>query len=139
VAEATWADFANWISPRAIAAAVDARKRGLEGGELEEAIGGTLGEMADSGLDKIGMEAGRGAVSGGRYSTLADFDAEISRYIRTEADDDRVCEVCNAADGTEWESLDEVDWQPGDDCLGGDLCRGQLVAVFADEGTVTEG
>jgi len=137
VAEATWADFANWISPRAIAAAVDARKRGLEGAELEEGIGAALGEMADGGLDKIGMEAGRGALAGGRYSTLADFDAEISRYIRTEADDDRVCEVCNAADGTEWESLDEVDWQPGDDCEGGDLCRGQLVAVFADEGTVT--
>jgi hypothetical protein len=137
VAEATWADFANWISPRAIAATVDARKRGLEGGELEEAVDTALGEMADGGLDKIGMEAGRGALAGGRYSTLADFDAEISRYIRTEADDDRVCEVCNAADGTEWESLDEVDWQPGDDCEGGDLCRGQLVAVFADEGTVT--
>ena len=137
VAEATWADFANWISPRAIAAAVDARKRGLEGAELEEGIGAALGEMPDGGLDKIGMEAGRGALAGGRYATLADFDAEISRYIRTEADDDRVCEVCNAADGTEWESLDEVDWQPGDDCEGGDLCRGQLVAVFADEGTVT--
>ena len=137
VAEATWADFANWISPRAIAAAVDARKRGLEGAELEDAVGGALGEMADGGLDKIGMEAGRGALAGGRHATLADFDAEISRYIRTEADDDRVCEICNAADGTEWESLDEVDWQPGDDCEGGDLCRGQLVAVFADEGTVT--
>jgi hypothetical protein len=139
VAEATWADFANWISPRAIAAAVDARKRGLEGGELEEAVDTALGEMADGGLDKIGMEAGRGALAGGRYATLADFDAEISRYIRTEADDDRVCAVCKKADEDDvhWEFLDEIDWQPGDDCEGGDLCRGQLVAVFADEGTVT--
>ena len=138
VAEATWADFANWISPRAIAAAVDGSKRGLEGGALEDAVNAAFDDMADGGLDKIGMEAGRGAVAGGRYGTLADFDAEISRYIRTEADDDRTCEVCDAADGIEWESLDEIDWQPGDDCLGGDLCRGQIVAVFADEGTVVE-
>lgn len=139
VAEATWADFANWISPRAIAAAVDARKRGLEGADLEGAVGTALDEMADGGLDKIGMEAGRGALAGGRYATLADFDAEIAYYYRSEADDDRVCEVCKKADedNTRWESLDEVDWQPGDDCEGGDLCRGQLVAVFADEGKVT--
>ena len=137
VAAATWADFANWIAPRAIAAAVDASKRGIVGEALAGAIEGALDELADRGLDSIGMEAGRGAVAGGRYSTLAEFDAEISRYIRTEADDDRTCEICNAADGTEWNSLDEIDWQPGDDCLGGDLCRGQIVAVFADEGKVT--
>lgn len=137
VAEATWADFSNWVAPRAIAAAVDATKRGILGEALAGAIEGALDELTDTGLDKIGMEAGRGAIAGGRYATLAEFDSEIARYVRTEADDANTCEVCDAQDGTEWTSLDEIDWQPGDDCLGGDLCRGQILAVFADEGKVT--
>jgi len=137
VAEATISKFNNWVAPRAIATAIDQRKRGLAGVELEAAIENDLGGMADAGLDKLGMEAGRGALAGGRWATMADFEGEIARYVRSEADDQNTCEICDAADGTEWGSLDEVDWQPGDDCLGGDLCRGQLVAVWADEGTVT--
>jgi hypothetical protein len=37
-------------------------------------------------------------------------------------------------DETKWERLADVVWMPGIDCKGGKRCRGDLVAVYGDEG-----
>jgi hypothetical protein len=73
-------------------------------------------------------------VAGGRSSAFEELQAEIVKYVRSEAMDQNTCEPCAAGDGQEWDSLEDVDWVPGDDCEGHDACRGQLMPVFEDEG-----
>ncbi len=138
IAEAAVADLNNAITARARGAAIDAYKRGLRAQELEDAILDDLEESATGYLDRIAMEAARSGVAGGRWSAFQELAAEIDRYARSEAMDQNTCGPCAEGDGQEWDSLDEVDWSPGDDCDGADACRGQLMPIFADEGTVEE-
>jgi hypothetical protein len=134
VAEATVSDYTNWLTTRARGAAVDAAKDGLEGEELEKAVVTNLLEGSDSYLDRIAAEAARQAVAAGRDDAFQDLQTEIGSYVRSEVMDQNTCDPCAAGDGTTWNSYDEIDWSPGDDCEGGDACRGQIIPVFEDEG-----
>jgi hypothetical protein len=139
IAEAAVSDLNNWITARARGAHVDAYKRGLREQDLYDAIVDELEGGADGALDRIGMEASRSAVTGGRYDAFQELGTEIDRYARSEAMDQNTCGPCEEGDGQEWDSLDDVDWSPGDDCDGKDACRGQLMPIFADEGTTELG
>lgn len=134
VAEATVTDLQGWVTRAAQTAATDLMKQGLTRQELEGEIAGAVLGLTDGALDRMGMEAARAALGGGRGDALGELQDEISRWIRTEAMDQNTCDPCGSGDGTEWGSYDEIDWSPGDDCEGGDACRGQIVGVFADEG-----
>jgi hypothetical protein len=136
IAEASVSDLNNGLTSRARAAAVDAYKKGLEGQALEAGVLADLTGGADSWLDRIATEAARAAVTGGRWAAFGELQGEIARYARAEAMDQNTCGACAAGDGQEWESLAEVDWSPGDDCDGGDACRGQLMPIFSDEGVM---
>ena len=139
IAEATVTDLEGWVTRSAQSAATDLAKQGFSGQDLEEAIAGEVLAATDGALDRMGMEAARSAVGGGRGDALGELQDEISRWVRTEAMDQNTCAPCAEGDGAEWGSYDEVDWSPGDDCEGGDACRGQIVGVFADEGqTISE-
>ncbi len=134
IAEAAISDLNNWLTARARGAHIDNWKKGLQEDDLVDSIIDSLDDGSDSQLDRIAMEAARSAVTGGRYDAFQDLASEIDRYARSEAMDQNTCEECAAGDGAEWDSLDDVDWSPGDDCEGGDACRGQLMPIFADEG-----
>lgn len=136
IARTTIADVYNGLTSRVKAAHVDAYKKGERDSELTQSIIDALDEMSDMYLDRAAMEGARSAVVGGRYAALEELQEEIRSYARSEAMDQNTCEACQAGDGDEWESLDDVSWSPGDDCEGADACRGQLMPIFADEGTV---
>lgn len=139
IARASIADLHNWVTSRTKGAHVDAYTKGLRDEVLERAIEDNLAAGSDAMLDRIALEAARSSVAGGRYSALLELASEISRYARSEAMDQNTCGPCRRGDGDEWKSLDEVTWSPGDDCEGQDACRGQLLPIFADEGTVQLG
>lgn len=62
----------------------------------------------------------------------------IATYYASELLDVNTCETCAALDGTEYFSLAdaEVDYPNAGfvDCLGGDRCRGTLVAIYNEAG-----
>lgn len=139
IAKAAVADLQNWITSRSKGAHVDAYTKGLRDQVLQQAIEDNLTAGSDAMLDRIAAEAARSSVAGGRYTALLELQSEIAKYARSEAMDRNTCGPCQVGDGQEWKSLAEVTWSPGDDCEGGDACRGQLLPIFADEGTVQTG
>lgn len=139
IAKAAIADLNNWVTSRTKGAFVDAYTKGMRDEVLQQAIEDNLTAGSDAMLDRIAAEASRSAVAGGRYSALLELASEISKYARSEAMDQNTCGPCRHGDGQMWKSLDEVTWSPGDDCEGADACRGQLLPIFADEGTVQLG
>jgi hypothetical protein len=135
-AQAVVSDFVNETSKRARARAIDLMKDGLSGDDLAWATEEDLVKAASGWIDFLGSEAGRAAVAAGRHDAFGELDSEIERYVRSEVIDRNTCDVCADHDGDEWSNYDDIDWQPGDDCEGGDACRGQLIPVFEDEGVV---
>ena len=136
IAEAALSDFNNWVTGHATAAHVDAVKLGLDSEDMVSSIIRGFEEGSLAAVDRVAREASRSAVAGGRYAAFAELQEEIAKYVRSEAMDQNTCAECLAGDGAEWSTLDDVDWSPGDDCDGADACRGQLMPVFEDEGTV---
>ncbi len=139
IAEAAISDLNNWLTARARGAHIDNWKKGLREDDLVNSIIDSLEEGSDSQLDRIGMEAARSAVTGGRYDAFQDLDGEIDKYVWSAAMDKNCCDPCAELDGTEWDSLDDVDSSPGDLCEGGDACRCQIMPIFSDEGEVELG
>lgn len=131
IAQATVTDLNNWINGRAAGAAVDLSKDGLDGDDLETGVSDALLGASDGAIDRAASEAGRQAVAGGRMRAFQSHSDELQRIVRREVMDGNTCEPCQAGDGREWDSWDEVDWHPGDDCEGGDACRGDLIAELA--------
>lgn len=136
IAETALSDLNNSITAKTRGAHVDNYKKGLRDEELEQSIVDDLMEGSDGFLDRIADESARSGVAGGRYDALEELQDEIRAFVRSEAMDANTCDSCEEGDGTEWETLDEVDWSPGDDCDGKDACRGQLMPIFEDEDTV---
>lgn len=130
IAQATVTDLNNWINGRAAGAAVDLEKDGLAGDDLEEGVSDALQSAPDGVIDRIAAEAGRQAVAGGRMRAFERNSDDLERIVRREVMDGNTCETCQEGDGREWSSWDDVDWHPGDDCEGGDACRGDLIAEF---------
>ncbi|HEV2424304.1 MAG TPA: DUF935 family protein [Terriglobia bacterium] len=100
----------------------------------EEDIASGLNDLSDGFLDDLAGQGARQSSALGRYDELENVDDEIQanggRYERSEILDQNTCAPCAAGDGQSWDSFDEIDWHPGDDCEGGDNCRGTVIAVF---------
>ena len=135
-AVATISDWENELTKRVFARTLDYMRDGVEGDDLVDKVAGDIMDGSDAWLSRLADEAARGAVAGGRDSAFQELQTEISSYVRSEIMDRNTCEACEAGDGHEWSSYDDIDWQPGDDCEGGDACRGQIIPVFEDEGAV---
>lgn len=131
IAQATVTDLNNWINSRATGAAVDLSKDGLSGDDLEDGVSDALNGASDGFIDRGAAEAARQAVAGGRMRAFDRHSDDLQRIVRREVMDGNTCEPCQEGDGREWNSWDDVDWHPGDDCEGGDACRGDLIAEFA--------
>ena len=112
---------------------VSARSLAIDG-KSEDEIAAGLNDLSDGYLDVLADQGAQQAGALGRFDELADTDAEIQanggRYERSEILDANTCGPCAAGDGKDWDSFDEIDWEPGDDCEGGDNCRGTVIAVF---------
>jgi len=130
IAQMAVADLNNWINGRAAGAAVDLTKDGLSDDDLEGGVSDALHSASDGAIDRAAAEAARQAVAAGRMRAMDRYQDEIEQIVRREVMDANTCEPCAAGDGTTWGSWDEVDWHPGDDCEGGDACRGDLIAEF---------
>lgn len=139
LAETSISDLGNWAMSRAKGAHIDAWKNGVRDADLEDAILQDLLSSSTAPLDRIAMEASRGAVAGGRWAAFGEVQSEIGSFARAEVMDSNTCPECDEGDGTEWPDLESVDWTPGLDCSCGANCRGQLVAIWAEEGTVKLG
>jgi hypothetical protein len=139
IAEVAISDLNNWIASRVRAAGVDGSKLGMNYANALQFMIDEFEEQSMVAMDRIAAEASRSSVAGGRYSAFEELESEIAKYVRSEAMDKNTCVECAAHDGDEWDSLKDVDWSPGDDCEGGDMCRGQLMPVFEDENTVELG
>jgi Inorganic Pyrophosphatase len=137
IADATLSNYINWISSRAKGEAVDAYQSGVDPSDREDEILDGLLAGSDGLIDKFALEAALGAINAGRWEGFREFQGDIDEYMRTELMDDRTCQNCEEGDGTTWTSLDDVDWQVGDDCDGGNNCRGQLIAIMSGEGKTT--
>lgn len=134
IAQTTVSDAQASLINRARSSFIDNVKDGFEDEELETLIRTDLDDMSEAAFAQAAREGARQIVFDGRIEAYRELDGEIRLYIRREQDDENTCDPCRAGDGTEWESLEEVDWSRGDDCEGGDQCRGDLIAVYADEG-----
>jgi hypothetical protein len=135
-AQATISDWENELTKRVFARTLDYMRDGVEGSDLVDKVASDISDASDGWLSRLADEAGRGAVAGGRDNAFRELGQEIASYVRSEVMDRNTCENCEKGDGTEWPSYDDIDWQPGDDCDGGDACRGQIIPVFEDEGAV---
>jgi len=106
------------------------------GGKIpsQEKMAANLNGLSDGFLDDFAGQAARQAAHAGRWDEFKEIDDELQgkegHYERSELLDQNTCGTCLGGDGKTWDSLHEVDWKPGDDCKGGDNCRGTLVAVF---------
>jgi hypothetical protein len=134
--QATISDWENELTKRVFARTLDYMRDGIEGDQLVKKVADDITTGSDGWLSRLADEAARGAVAGGRDNAFRELGPEISSYVRSEVMDRNTCENCQAGDGHEWASYDDIDWQPGDDCDGGDACRGQIIPVFEDEGAV---
>ncbi len=140
VAKSTVADAQRSISERARSAFIDETKDGFEGDELEELVEDALEDMSANAFLAAAREGARQIIFEGRMQAYKELDSEIRIYVRREQDDDKTCDACHQGDGDEWDSIDDVDWRRGDDCEGGDNCRGDLLSIFSDESDlVSEG
>lgn len=112
---------------------VTARSLAVDGADEAEIAAG-LNDLSDGYLDTLAGQGARQSTALGRFDELAGVDDEVQanggRYERSEILDQNTCGPCAAGDGNTWDSFDEIDWEPGDDCDGGDNCRGTVIAVF---------
>jgi phage gp29-like protein len=130
LAKATVSDLVNWLGARAVGAAIEGLKDGLEPPEVEQKIENTILAASDGPIGRTSKEAARQAVFVGRIEAMRDLSDEIEDYERVEAMDDRTCLPCQRGNGSRWKRLEDVTWRAGDDCEGGDACRGRLVVNF---------
>ncbi|MGH9325434.1 MAG: phage portal protein family protein [Terriglobia bacterium] len=132
IANATVSDALNWISSRAAGAAIEGAKEGLAQEQIKKKVENTLLAASDGPLSRTAQEASRQAVFVGRLQAIKSLGDEVVAYHRAEAMDDHTCPPCRVGNGTKWKRLEDVDWAPGDDCEGGDACRGRLWAQFRE-------
>lgn len=103
-----------------IAAAVRAHLDGLTGSYAQDRLGGALTQAQNAGRSAVMAQGPDG-----------------TRFYASEILDANTCANCADEDGQEFDSIAEArsDYPAGGfaDCLGGDRCRGALVAVYGEE------
>lgn len=103
-----------------IAAAVRAHLDGLTGSYAQDRLGGALTQ----------------AQNAGRAAVMAQ-GPDGTKFYASEILDANTCAACADEDGAEFATIQEAqsDYPAGGfaDCLGGDRCRGALVAIYGEE------
>lgn len=103
-----------------VASAVQEHLDSLTGQYAQDRLGGALTQA---------QNAGRAATMGGAPDNTKFYASEIL--------DGNTCVNCDGEDGTEFSTIDEAqaDYPAGGfvDCLGGDRCRGALIAVYNED------
>lgn len=127
------------VNARTLGNMAGARAMRLSGGTLdrEEVADGTREYL--TGLrfamlrDRLGG-ALTAAMNTGRRAVMA--EGPVAQYYSSELLDNNTCVPCTGVDGTQYNSLadSERDYPGGGyvDCLGGDRCRGTVVAVYQE-------
>lgn len=103
-----------------IAAAVRAHLDGLTGSYAQDRLAGALTQ----------------AQNAGRAAVMAQ-GPDGTKFYSSEILDQNTCTACADEDGTEFDTIAaaQADYPAGGfaDCLGGDRCRGALVAIYGEE------
>ena len=132
-ADGVVSEFTNTLSARATNAAIDWKRRGVSDGQVIQGVQADLDDQSDKWIDGVGSKGTNEAFAEGRSAGYAEYADEIGSVIYSAILDLMTCEACQAADGTEGATPDEIDDVPNPDCDGGDKCRCVHVYVFADE------
>lgn len=108
------------VSPKDVAAAVKDHLLGLSDTYLHDQLNGAL----------------NGAMNTGRKAVMDKNDP--TNIYASELLDDATCENCVSIDGSQYGSMQDAegDYPTGGfgECLGGERCRGTLVAVYKEDG-----
>ena len=127
------AEFTNTLSARATNAAIDWKRRGVSDGQVIQGVQADLDDQSDKWIDGVGSKGANEAFAEGREAGYAEYADEIGSVIYSAILDLMTCEACQAADGQQGATPDEIDDVPNPDCDGGDKCRCVHVYVFAGE------
>jgi len=134
-ADATVGEFTNGLTARAANVALDWRRRPgeLSQGEVIRKIEEELDGQSDKWLDGVASKGANEAFADGRADGYEEHAEEITQVIYSALLDINTCENCQAADGQQGATPDEITDVPNPDCDGGDRCRCVHVFVFGEE------
>jgi len=135
IARIAVAQAQGWMIGLANSFTVTGLERGLAGEPLADFVVENVAGASDGALDNAALRASRNAIQAGRFDAYATLAPEIRMWYRHEFEDKHTCDPCLEGHGDAYYSPDEIDWWPGKDCEGGQMCRGELVESFQDEGT----
>jgi SPP1 gp7 family putative phage head morphogenesis protein len=106
---------------------------GLDRNEIEDRIKQELDDRSDAPFERIAAQAVNAAVNEGRREEMDARKDEIEYYVWSAILDKNTCGPCEALDGTEADSLDQLPDAPYDECEGGANCRCFVISVFKTE------
>lgn len=133
-ADAVVSEFENTLTARAANVALDWRRRqgDLTDGEVIRKIEGELDEQSDKWVDSVASKGTNEAFADGRSAGYEEFAGEVTKVVYSALLDVMTCGNCEAADGEEGNTPEEITAAPNPDCDGGDRCRCVHVYVFGE-------
>jgi hypothetical protein len=128
-------EFINTLTSRAANVALDWMRRpgDLTKGEIIRTVEAELDEQSDKWIDGAASKGANEAFADGRAAGYEEFSDEIGAVQYSALLDWNTCGNCEAADGAEGITPDDIPAVPNPDCDGGDKCRCVHVFIFADE------
>lgn len=108
---------------RIIDRAVQLRRQGLQGDDLEQGIVDSLSDEVESGAARDAGAEVNEAMGLGRANAARSLSDAIKTITYSAVLDANTCDSCDALDGEEWDSIDDAVEPPNPDCDGRDSCR----------------
>lgn len=109
------------------------QRAGWDRDEIEDALKISMGELSDADISRIASSEINEGFSLGRVTGAADVKDEIETVVYSAILDDKVCDVCEALDGKEFDITDDAydeNMPPNPNCQGGDACRCTYIYVL---------
>jgi phage gp29-like protein len=128
-------EFTNSLTSRAANVALDWMRRpgDLTKGEIIRKVEEELDGQSDKWIDGAASKGANEAFADGRAAGYEEYSYEIGAVQYSALLDFNTCGNCEAADGAEGATPDDVPDVPNPDCDGGDKCRCVHVYIFSDE------
>lgn len=123
----------NWLG-RIVDRAIQLRRTGLQGDDLESALIADLKDEVESGASRDAGAEVNEAFGIGRANAAQLLKDLIASATYSALLDANTCDPCAALDGKAWADLDQAVDPPNPDCDGRDNCRCVLLFQAAEPG-----